>query len=338
MLIIAGCGGGSSSETTTAVSTDGAGSTSTAAVEETTTTVAEETTTTTLQAPTTTQATEQPNPLPATFLAITSDFEAVEVDTATGEIVHVFGQEGTPEEVAAAEEMMPNVLVGVWRVSDGSMVGISDCCEPAAGSIAYLPADGELGSRLDNEWITGWTLSPSPTANVFANLGYTMIVADPSVTEDTGTGIAIDGPDLGFPGGAAAWARDGSELFWVTKKDGATGLATLDLAEGAPAYVADLPWVGEAGWIDGIGSQASGNLVGFVDTYDDSSNLVDTEGVVFTTTGELVANFPVELGATWGGYDPDGVYLIYVDGETVRWQGGGGSGVLAGNGFLFASW
>jgi hypothetical protein len=98
-----------------------------------------------------------------------------------------------------------------------------------------------------------------------------------------------------------------------------------------------LPWIGVHQYLDGIGTQASGNLVGFLHTYGDSG-ITATEGVVFSTVGEVLANFPVETGSFWGGYDPAGKFLIYVDGDnTVRWQGAGQTGSL-GNGFIFASW
>ncbi|MCP4305322.1 MAG: hypothetical protein GY788_10685 [bacterium] len=342
-LAFAGCGGDSGSTTTGAADTTVA--TTTAAPATTTEAVPESTTTTEPAPPSTTTTTvDSATPTisdgrPETFLAITDSYVAVEVDTATGEIVHSFGQTGTAEQMAAAEEIAPNVLVGIWRVRDGSMVGLSDCCEPAAGRIFYVEAGGELGSDpYAGPGIAGWTLSPSPVDNQFANLGYSMLVSDPNVSADFGPGQWIDEPDLGFPLGSAAWSRDGSELFWTTNQGDATGLATLDLAEGAPVPVAVLPWVGDTQYIDGIGSQASGNLVGFLHTQGGEFSTIESEGVVFTTSGQLLANFDAEVGSTWGGYDESGRFLIYTDSDgTVRWQGLGETGAL-GSGFFFASW
>lgn len=337
-LALAGCGGDSGSTTTAPADTTGSPTTAAPAT-TTTEAVSESTTTTEPSATTTTTTATISDGRPETFLAITDNYVAVEVDTATGAIVHSFGHTGTAEQMAAAEEIAPNALVGIWRVRDGSMVGLSDCCEPAAGRIFYLEAGGELGpDPYSGEAVAGWTLSPSPVDNQFANLGYSMLVSDPNVSADFGSGQWIDEPELGFPGGAAAWTRDGSELFWTTAQDGATGLATLDLAEGAPVPAAVLAWVGESQSIHGIGSQESGNLVGFLQTRGDDFSITETEGVVFTTTGELLASFDVETGSTWGGYDESGRFLIYTDGEgIVRWQGLGESGTL-GDGFLFASW
>ena len=297
------------------------------------------TTTTTTAAPVAVPGDTLADGRPATFLAITDDYAAVEVDTVTGEIVHVFGQTGTAAEVDAAEEMPPNVLVAIWRLGDGSVVGISDCCEPAAGNIFYVAGGDELVNPYYSDWRThGWTLSPSPVQNVFANMGYSLNIEDPTAEVAAGSGMWLDDPSLGFPMGAAAWDRDGSQLWWTTKIEEVAPLATLVIADGEPAHVTVLPWVMVNQDIDGIGSQASGNLVGFVHTRDSAYEVTETTGVVFSTVGEVLANFPVETGSTWGGYDPAGKFLIYVDGNgTVRWQGGGRSGAL-GNGFVFASW
>lgn len=339
-IVAAGCGGDSASEPT---ATLGAGeSTTTLAATSTTGTAAESTTTeatTTTEAVTTTTGATSGDGLPETFLAIDNDYAAVEVDTATGEVLQTYGQIADAAALAEAEEIAPNVLVGIWRVRDGSMVGLSDCCEPAAGNIFYLAADSSLGDDPYSQVSGyGWTLSPAPTQNLFANLGYSMVIEDPSVTVDTGPGLAIDGPDLGFPQGSAAWSRDGSQVYWTSTIGDAVGLATLDLAEGDPALVTTLGWVAEEQLLSGIGSQASGNLVGFLHTFDSAFEIVETEGVVFTVEGDLVASFPVETGSVWGGYEPSGTRLIYVDDDGhVRWQGGGGMGVL-GEGYLFASW
>jgi hypothetical protein len=99
--------------------------------------------------------------------------------------------------------------------------------------------------------------------------------------------------------------------------------------------------VGPGQWLDGIGTQEGGNYVGFLNTEEadaEAPSIKSTEGVVFTESGELVATFPVEVGSSWGGYDPAGRVLIYTDGDgVVRWQGLGQSGALA-EGFIHASW
>ncbi|MDJ0925176.1 MAG: hypothetical protein QNJ77_11495 [Acidimicrobiia bacterium] len=346
LTLLAACGGDTAS-TTTAVPQE-----TTMAPTSTVTSTAAPTTTSTVapttQAPTTsttaTTTLTKTAPVledgrPATFLAVTEEYVAVEVDTVTGEIIHSFGQTGTAEQMAAAEEMPPNVLVGAWRNREGSIVGLSDCCEPAAGRIFYVDASGELVDPYGTPGPAGWTLTPSPVDNRFANLGYSMVVVDPLEPVPPGEyGVWIDEPGLGFPGGAAAWARDGSRLFWIGQIEKVTALATLELADGEPKHVTVLPWVGVHQYLDGIGSQESGNLVGFLHTRNDDFEIVASEGVVFSATGEVLANFPVETGSWWGGYDQSGRFLIYVDGDNaVRWQGLGQAGALA-DGFIFASW
>jgi len=274
-------------------------------------------------------------------VAVTDDYRAVEVDTATGEIVHVFGQTGTAAEMDAAEEMPPNVLVGVWRVRDGAVVGLSDCCEPAAGRMFFVEVGETLGDdpySSSNQWNTGWTLAPSPTDNRFASLGYELSVRDPGGPSRSDLSVWIDEPDLGFPSGVAAWTRDGSMLYWTTQIGEVTALATIDLADGEPGHVSILSWVELHQYLDGIGTQASGNLVGFLHTTNSEFETVESRGVVFSESGELLATFKVETNSLWGGYDRSGRFLIYVDGENnVKWQGLGMSGPLA-DGYIFASW
>jgi len=346
VLLLAACGGDSSDTTASPTTQTAATSTTEAAAPESTTTAAPETTTSTTSTtvtPTTTTVAPQGAVLddgrPATFLAITDDYEAVEVDTASGEIIHSYGQAGTAAEVDSAEEMPPNVFVGIWRLNDGSMVGISDCCEPAAGNIFYLEPDATLPDDVySHENRTyGWMLSPSPTNASFANLGYELVIENGMT--DSGSGWWVDDPSLGFPMGAAAWDRDGSQLYWVTRIEQAAALAMVDLAEGDPTHVTLLPWIGVHQWFDGVGSQAGGNLVGFLHTTElDTGEITDTTGIVFSTSGEILAEFPVETGSTWGGYDTTGTFLIYIDGDgAARWQGAGQAGVLGG-GFISASW
>ena len=345
VMMLSACGGDAAEVTTGATSQTTAAATTTSTTVGTTSTAAPTTAApTSTSSTTTTQAPgvpALPDGRPATFLAITEDYLAVEIDTATGEILHSFGQTGTSAEMAAAEEMPPNVLVGVWRTEDGSNVGLSDCCEPAAGRLFFLGADGALGEdpySTNGPWTPGWTITPAPQSNRFAVVGYALDIVDPAAPAEPGVSVWIDEPDIGFPGGAAAWARDESAVFWTAQLERVTMLVTLDLSVGVPNPVSVLEWVGVNQYLGGIGSQESGNLVGFLHTRDEDFAIVETEGVVFSTSGELLATFPVETDSWWGGYDPSGRFLIYVDGEDrVRWQGLGRSGILS-EGFHFASW
>ena len=346
-LLLLGCGDDSGATTTVALATTSTATTATVAPTTSSTTAGSDSTTSSSTTSTTTTTTVGPtvptlaDGRPATFIGVTTSYLAVEVDTVTGEILHEFGQTGTAAEMAAAEEMPPNVLVGAWRTRDGSAVGLSDCCEPAAGRLFFLSAAGNLGPdpySSSSPWNQGWMLSPSPVDNRFASLGYSLEIFDPEAPLESGEGVWIDEPSLGFPSSAAAWSRDGSRLYWIGLIEKVAALATLEIP-GEPTHVTVLPWVGVNQSLDGIGSQASGNLVGFLHTRNDEFEVVATEGVVFSPdNGELIATFPVETSSWWGGYDASGRFLIYVDGDdTVRWQGLGSTGSLA-DGFIFASW
>jgi hypothetical protein len=344
LVLVAACGGGNADVTSTAGET----TSSTTAAPTTSSTAAVTTSsavTSTTASTTTTTVVEQwpatpllPDGRPATFLAVTDDYHAVEVDTETGAIIHDFGNTGTAADLATAEEMPPNVLVGAWRSLHGEVIGLSDCCEPAAGRLFFLGAGVTLGDEpytSTDEWYAGWTLSPTLNNTGFVSLGYSLEIGVPAGPV---TSVWIDEPSLGFPSGAAAWARDSSALFWTTQLEAVTMLVSLDLLVELPNPVTVLEWVGVSQYLDGIGSQESGNLVGFLHTRNEDYEIVETEGVVFSTSGELLTTFPVETGSSWGGYDASGRFLIYVDGEgEVRWQGLGQSGSL-GEGFYFASW
>ena len=273
-------------------------------------------------------------------MAITKDFEAVVVDTRTGEILHEIGHTGTSDDFDSGQEIAPNVLVEAWRSSDGEYYALVDCCEPAGGVIMYVRAGGSLppdrASGTD-----GWTLSPSPVSGLFARIGYDLGVFDPDDFRDDHARVRIDEPELGFPTGSVAWRRDGRGLYWIGNDFG-TGtiyLNSLDLSEDDPRPVAEaiVTFVGSGQWLGGLATQASGNLVSFRHTGTADRDTA-TEGVVFNPSGELLGTFPVEIGSIFGSYDISGKFLIYVDEDgAVRWQGRGESGLLA-NGFVHATW
>ncbi len=282
--------------------------------------------------------------LPATFVAVTEGWEAVEVDTASGDIIRSIGRMERPGE-ADDEGGVFAAIQQVWRTSDHLWYIVSECCEPAAGMIHYLGPETVLTSaNHDGTLISdGWTVAPSPFDGGLIKLGYDVEVF--SVGAEPKLELWLDqGSDVSSLPGVAAWSRDAATISWLSVQwdTSATTLVHLDLTEpdARPRLVA-LDWVGPDQWLDGMGTQESGNLVAFLNTPDDDPEapaVAATEGVVFSPAGELIASFPVETGSFWGGYDPSGRMLIYTDGdENVRWQGRGQSGVLAA-GFIHASW
>ncbi len=291
--------------------------------------------TTSTSAPVARSVAELSDGRPATFVAATDDFRAVEVDTVTGAVIADYGRVTSEEDlaVAGAEDIYPNIVDAVWRTNDGEWVVVSECCEPAGGVIHYL-ADGQVLTPGIKEGIVfsdGWTVGPSPFSGDVAVLGYFLQVGDVgelSITREIAAGDS-------FPGGVPAWSRSGDRVHWLSSGASGTLLNTTDLDDDAGVWESvELDWVGGEQRLEGLATQATGNLVAFlVDSGGPS-----TTGVVFTPAGELVASFPVEDGSRLGGYDPTGRFLIYVDGDgNARWQGLGRSGVL-GDGFIHASW
>lgn len=314
--------------------------------EPTTTALPPPSTTSSLAPPTTVSPPPAPLPAPtladgrpASFMAVTDDLRAVEVDTVTGAVVGEHGQMSTPEEVAAAgeERAFEIVVDAVWRTADGEYVVISECCEPAGGMVHYLAEGQVLTPETHDDSVNsdGWTVAPSPFSGDVAVLGYFLRVGPP-----TGLPITREVDQRGaFPTGMPAWDRRGDRVYWLADVGGGASPTFLNVAdpsvEGPDDWeTIELGWVGTQEGLEGLAVQASGNLVAFRHDVGEGG----TTGVVFTPAGELVASFPVEDDSRFGGYDRTGQFLIYVDGDgTARWQGLGRSGAL-GDGFVHASW
>jgi hypothetical protein len=301
----------------------------------TSTTVPATTTTTRLAAPGTVGATAPlPDGRPRTFLAVTDDFEAVEVDTETGAVIRSIGQAGSRADLeAAAAAAEVNVIDALWRTIDGSILVVSECCEPAAGAIHVLTENERFDTNAQT--ITGWAAGASPTTAEVAIVGYEVQVGRSDRWRHR---EVFDAEVAGYPSGSPAWSRDGTRVYWVAEipsDDGSVrwALAELDLSTGEIANTV-LEWVPDDSRLTGLATRASGELVTIVTT----DAFTYTEAVAMSPDGALIENFDIAEGTVLGGYDPSGTYLISVDGTgAVRWEGGGQSGILA-DGYLFASW
>lgn len=351
LLVVAGCGSDSGDASSTTLppttspvpTTTGVPATTTTVpspsvtsttASPTTTTVPASTTTTRLPAPETIGATAQlPDGRPRTFLAVTNDFEAVEVDTETGAVLRSIGQAGSRAELEAAEAAAEvNVIDALWRTIDGSILVVSECCEPAAGAIYVLTENESMDA--DARTIPGWAAGASPTTAEVAIVGYEVQVGRPDRWRYRDL---LDSEATGYASGSPAWSRDGSKIYWVTEIPTGTSirwaLAELELSTGEISDTV-LEWVPEDSRVTGLAARATDELVTIITT----DAFTYTEGAVMSPEGTLVEKFDVPEGTVLGSYDPTGTYLISVDGSgTVRWDGGGQNGTLA-EGYLFASW
>lgn len=324
-LVVGACGSDDGSEATTTTEAN------------TTTSLATTTTTTTTTAPTTTTTAEADDPdsnslpddAPATWVGVTTDYEAVEVDTATGEVIRSLGQISTAEDVENAEcSACVNAIDLVWRTFDGSHTIISECCEPAAGQIHVLE-DSELPLLFDSDDapVSFWTASPASDAQLIAFLGYGIAVA---AADDPQSPIASS-ELANFPVSNAVWVPGGEAVRWLEDAAGRLQLRTFDVATETSTAV-EVPGM-EAPNIMGLAVRSSGEMVAM---YSESD--ATTTALVLAPDGEIVGEFSVEAGARPGGYDSSGTVLIYTDGDdVVRWLSEDGSGVLA-EGYYFASW
>jgi hypothetical protein len=352
--LIAACGGVAADTTTTqgSAASSTAGSAATSTPDPTTvepavsTTTAEVTSTSMISTSSSLGTTAGSGTLddgrPATFVAVTDDYEAVEVDTITGDVLRSFGQTGTSADFSSEGELGPNALDAVWRSSDRSVTFISDCCEPAAGIIYLLTADDQIraGSQEDLDFVFGWSLSPAPIGGNFVTLNEAISVMDPDRLDSPIHWTWIFDTFGTWAAGTPTWNPAGDAVTWLGVDDaGVTYVHSVSLVSEEPEELATaLDWVGAGRQVDGLTTRADGNLVAFLSTVGESGTIDVTEGVVIDPGGALLARFPVEVGSMLGGYDLSGQYLIYVDGQsTVRWQGAGQSGSL-GDGYIFASW
>lgn len=326
VLIVAACGGESAAPETT-----------TSTIAPTTTTTTAPATTTTTEAPTTTSTTVAETQLPVTWVGVTDDYEAVEVDTTTGEILRSIAQVSTAEDVETAEcSACVNAVDAAWKSFDGAYYYVSECCEPAAGLIHVITA-GDLPYLPGDDvpqWLF-WSASPSPTSEEVAFVGYEVVIVQPELDPQS----AQAGVDYtlvwtaseGLPISNAVW--DGDVIHWLVDGPDGALLHSYRLTDGTMDATVEVPDL--AGWSSArLARRASGELVVARSPFDEPA----TEALVFDLSGTVIDRFDLEPGSNLGGYDPSGTYLIYTDSEgTVRWQGEGGTGVLA-EGFVQASW
>lgn len=335
LMLLSACSAGSQDSPVEPVTTTSVATTPTA---EPTTTLPPTTTT----SPTTTTAPDGSLPTlddgrPATWVGVTEDYEAVEVDTASGAIIRSIGQVSTAEDVATAEcSACINAIDAVWRTFDGSHFFVSQCCEPAAGLIHVLTADELplLPGDDSDPWFF-WRATPSPDSNDVVLLGYQVVVVsadvDPMGAEPDVNYIEAwtsDGEDA-FPISNAVW--DGDVIRWLEGSGSEVRLRTFSVDTGTTTatVIAELE-----GWSTaGLTRHASGDLMA-VGSLPDSP----TEALVLDADGIVVDTRVVADGTQLGGYDRTGEFLIYTDSDgVVHWQSGDDSGVLA-EGFVHASW
>ena len=274
---------------------------------------------------------------PATFVAVTTDYAAVEVDTASGDVVRSIAQVATAEDVQNAEcAACINYVEKVWRLADGSAYLISECCEPASGFMFWMqPGEQMTPDNHHHDYsIFGWFGSPAPSIKAMTISGYGFGILSPEsgpVWEWQNSGS-----EMLFASTPASWSRDLKTLHLI---DDQNNLWTADLGTASQTTI-EVGWLDQGQFGQGLATQERGRLVTFrVDGgHDENPYDNPTRGIVFDPAGELYAEFDVEAGSQMGGYDPSGRFLIYVDGQgTVRRQGLGQRGVL-GEGFIFASW
>lgn len=290
-------------------------------------------------------ASNLPPVAPATWFGSYRDGEdvhAVEVDSATGRIIRVlrtdtFGgciEEGDDGECVVFAESAVAVSVAV----DEDTVAYGFCCEPVSGfTLVYDRATGDEVAT-----VIGSEPSYSPDGASLVTVTY----ADGGIYSIVGIGadpFGVELPIVSEFGDSAAWGDGrialeigrGVALYVPDGPTGADGLVSPTVAPVDPTRA----WAGPT-------FQASGNLVV---AEHPAATAGDSVGTVLDTSGGFVLAVDPLVVATfaYGGrviqqaYDGSRVRLIYtLEDGSVRWQGGGQSGVLAdpGSGFFAAAW
>lgn len=285
--------------------------------------------------------------MPSTWFGSFIDEEAnivlaVEVDTATGEVVRIFEEYdlgGCIEEDAEGNCVFydqgwapVSVDVASTRVAFGL------CCEPAAGwTQVFDRATGLLTAGM-----FGSEPAFSGIDDILATVPYTD--NSPYMLNDLSSGesasselVSGHGDSLDWRGGILAMPAGRGVAMWVL--DGG------EIDSGGIATAAEEPDDVTRKWSHPT-FQASGHLVVAENTIGANG---DSLGVVVNTSGgftlavdpEIIATFPYGGRVVNQTYGPSGVFLIYTltDGS-VRWQGKGSSGILAepGSNYLAAAW
>lgn len=277
-----------------------------------------------------------PDGRPATFLAVTTDYEAVEVDTLTGAVIRSFGGRARAGDLHT-DELPPNVVDAAWRTTSGSTILISECCEPAAGRINYLGEGDTLSDDYGDPAVPGWAVVTCPTSDQVILVGYRTAITTPDPTAASEQRVFLENDGSGIA--AIGWAADGELIHWF---DVAAGeLVTWD-PTGVDGDVIrmSMAWVREDQRLTGLEAQANGRLVSFLHTVGTNFfDIVETEVVTYGAgSGELADRTQIEPGSAFGGYDPTGLHFLYVTADgRVRWIGPDGTHTLA-EGFIFASW
>ena len=268
---------------------------------------------------------------PATFVGVTVDDVAVEVDTATGEIVREIASTGNEGGGAATTG---NVVVEIWWDPASRRAIVSECCEPAAGRMIPMTVGDPYST--DGPGLDAWDAAIDPSGTEVLVTGYVSALS-PVADVDP---VTIGEMDLDGTGRRPAWLRDrrGVVLARNEEFDGELRVGSLEIVELDAANEVIIRRRHELGMsVADVDVRADGLLVVLLSALP-GANFGDTALVVDPDDGSIVTEFGLAAGSASMGYDTTGTFLLFVDGDgTVRWQGRGGSGTLA-TGFLSADW
>lgn len=283
---------------------------------------------------------------PSSFWAITdTTYDLVRVDTLTGDIISNLGGYGQSSTDCGDDCGPLQALVSVEAGPDGNL-WLTDCCEPAAGTIFRLAADARFDASTQT-FSHGYVALPSPSGELLA--------------VQTQTWVALrlpDGEDVAaYPAERADAAGSHTPLAWIDEEtlvvrsstfDGGQQLdqlLVLDLSVRSEPVVVGATIGGDTRRVDAA-IRSDGMILALTVVPDRASANLPSElaegkvsGEVFDpATGGLEAEFDLPDDVVTIDYDPSATFLITSGRDgVIRWYGAGASGEL-GSGFVAASW
>lgn len=283
----------------------------------TSTTTAPDATTTTADATSTTVAATPAAPRPERVLVATADGRLLVLDVGSGATAIDLGRFDVDLD---PPEGSPFGVDDVAITPDGARAFVSRCCEPAAGWIAALPADGSATLDLDGDeqhFATATRVQPAP-----AGLPWL------AISVHDGIAITSGGPPTGpadvpaAPGdlvSGLAWSADGTRLTWQEHLAGNLVVAEVGPDGDARVLGRFAPPPGTS-WREPV-FRTDGAIVVLESASDEPATLAR---VLDGGTGDALATFELPGPTVRIGYDASGTWLlVLLDDGRLFGMGGG---------------
>jgi len=292
-------------------------------------------------AATSTTTTAAPAVRPATWVAIDRTGRLLVLSAETGEVQRVLGEFDHPTECPQGDEPAAGCewVVEVALSPDGATVFYETCCEPAPGNVYRVPVTGGEPELV----VHGGFPAVDPGGTRLAVVELQWVAVQPLAGGPAERFADDEGGATGFVHGMT-WSPDGESIAFSVSDASAESLRLHVLRVGEASDFGDArpvpqppadSWTLPAYRRDGLLFVAEQELL------LDGRPTGPARGlVVDPRTGAVVEEFEYGGAVQSQHLDATGSHLLYTlhDGS-VRWRSpDGASGVLAGDGYLAATW